>query len=150
VRLRLWLLLGLGSALALVSGCAPEDETGGDTSLTPGPLMRPGWNCLSCHRPQGQAASHVWSAGGTVFAGPTTQRGVAGAQIVITDEDGKTVRLISNSVGNFYTAEPLSGSLAVRVERNGQSVSMPERAPAGSCNFCHTPTGAAQTFIVPP
>lgn len=145
-----WLWLGLSCGLALVSGCAPEDGVDGELSLTPGPLMRPGWNCLSCHRPQGQAANHVWSAGGTVFAGPTTERGVAGVQIVLTDEAGKTVRLVSNSVGNFYTAEPLSGSLAVRAERDGKAVSMPERAPAGSCNFCHTPGGAARAFIVPP
>lgn len=154
VTLRELLFLAICACLpaSLVAGCGAGDgaDGAGDLSLVPGPLMRPGWNCLSCHRAQGQAAAHVWSAGGTVFEGAATQRGVAGVDVVLTDEQGKSVRLTSNAAGNFHTAEPLQGSLAVRLERNGKMVAMPTRAPAGSCNFCHVPGGDAGAFIVPP
>jgi hypothetical protein len=74
-----------------------------------------------------------------------------GVTVVLRDEDGKEVRLVSNEAGNFFTAEPLRGSLDVTLEHQGRSRKMPDRAPAGSCNFCHSPPpSAAQGRIYAP
>jgi hypothetical protein len=109
--------------------------------------MRPGWNCLAsgCHFPDGQPVPPDWSAAGTVYGAPAAapHQGLAGTTVRIRDAAGKELSLTTNAAGNFYTAEPLAGPLRVSVEREGRLATMPEPAPAGSCNFCHEPTGAA-------
>ncbi len=136
--------LALAALAWALSGCDPgESDAERLASETPGPLMRPGWNCLAsgCHFPDKQPKPPDWSAGGTVYRNKNSRAsdGLAGATIVLRDEDGKEVRLQSNAAGNFNSAEPLSGSLDVTVEFQGRSIKMPKRAPAGSCNFCHAP-----------
>ena len=131
--------------LFLVPACGGSDGT--DVSEIPGPLMRPGWNCLAsgCHFPDGQPTPPDWGAGGTVFGSPTASidQGIAGATVVIRAADAKEVRLVTNQAGNFFTPEKLTGPLNVVIEYAGRTFTMPEPAPAGSCNFCHEPAGAA-------
>jgi hypothetical protein len=52
---------------------------------------------------------------------------------VIADSAGKSVTLTTNSVGNFYTAEPLTFPLHPSVD----GVAMPAAASYGGCNSCH-------------
>jgi hypothetical protein len=130
-------LLMAGAALALLAGC---DDFVPDMTK-PGPLMRPGWNCLAtgCHFPDGRAPPPDWGAGGTVFPSfdADPRDGVAGVSVLLVDARGVEVRLLTNSAGNFYTPEPLEGPIDVTLQKNGRTIKMPTPAPAGSCNFCH-------------
>lgn len=126
-------------------------------TTAPGPLMRPGWNCQAsgCHFPDGRSPPPDWSAGGTVFPrfDAEANQGVAGVTVVLRDALDKEVRLVTNSAGNFYTAEPLQGPIDVTLERGGRTIKMPTPAPAGSCNFCHArpaiPDGPAGRIYAP-
>lgn len=133
------------TSLALVSLLACSDGDGGDAPLVDrtktGPLMRSGENCLSCHRAGGQAQRRPWTAAGTVFrsAESPLDDGVEGATIEITDAAGKKVTLVSNAVGNFYTAEPLTKPLMMAIEYEGRRQEMPIPLDAdGACNACHS------------
>jgi hypothetical protein len=87
-----------------------------------GPLMAPGQDCLPCH--DGTRAQR-WTAAGTW--------GRQGATVVLQDSGGKTVTLVTNQVGNFYTAEALAFPLRASVD--GQQ--MGPDATYGGCNRCH-------------
>jgi len=109
-------------------GCNRCHGSGG-TTLATGPLMAPGQDCLSCH--DGRAAL-AFSAAGTWGGG-------AGATVTIVDSGGRTVTLVTNDVGNFYTSERLAFPLTVRV--GGER--MPDPVTYGGCNRCHGPGGSA-------
>jgi hypothetical protein len=83
--------------------------------------MARGQDCVRCH--DGAAATR-WTAAGTWTRGAT---------VTLTDASGKTVTLRGNSVGNFYTAEPLAYPLAASVD--GRTMSEP--VTYGGCNRCH-------------
>lgn len=142
-RARSSLVLALG-ALVLLSVAACADDSGGAPAVDrtkPGPTMRSGENCLSCHRAGGQASNKPWTAAGTVFraADSALDEGVEGATIIIKDKNDKEVRLTSNSVGNFYTPEPLEKPLRMAIEYEGRRQEMPIELDAqGACNGCHS------------
>ncbi len=133
----------IAAAVFVLVGCggdaAPAVVSG--VGVT-GPMMRPGWNCLAsgCHFPDKQPVPPDWGAGGTIFPRPNARanEGVAGVTVILKDRDGKEVRLTTNSVGNFFTAETFNGALDVTLQKDGRQVKMPMPAPAGSCNFCHS------------
>lgn len=128
-------------AMCLVSGCSSGEPSSGEPSYPTGPTMRPGENCLSCHRPSNEGGiAPVWTAAGTVYGKHDADRdeGVSGAEVTIVDKAGKTVKLTTNEVGNFYTREPLVAPYRVSLSYQGRTATMPIEAPAGSCNFCHS------------
>lgn len=133
-------------ALALLLGACGQGECVSPNSavLEPGeatgPLMRPGRNCLRCHSPNGAAARKPFSVGGTVFdtKDASVCGGVAGVTVHVVDAKGKQLRLVSNEVGNFYSAEPLEPPLTIAAERNGERLAMPVTAPTGGCALCHS------------
>jgi hypothetical protein len=138
-----------------LAACGSAD--GPAIATEPGPLMRPGWNCLAsgCHFPDGRTPPPDWGAGGTVFErfyAPADQ-GVAGVAVTLRAANGTEVRLITNEAGNFYTPTTLPGPIDVTLEREGRTISMPMPAPAGSCNFCHAqpsiPDGPAGRIYAP-
>jgi hypothetical protein len=141
--------VALAALLGLLPACGGAD--GPDPSTVPGPLMRPGWNCLAsgCHFPDGKPTPPDWGAGGTVYASPTARpdQGLAGATVIIRDATMRELRLVTNAAGNFHTPEKLAGPLAITIEYQGRTVAMPDPAPAGSCNFCHDPAGVAKGRI---
>lgn len=134
-------------AVALV-GCGAPPEAACDVSTDfalgaselRGPEMRPGQNCLRCHSASGEAKSKPFSFGGTVFpaADASACGGVAGVTIRVTDSKGKTVSVVSNRVGNFWSAEPLEPPLSMEAEREGRVSKMPVTAPTGGCALCHS------------
>ena len=146
----------IGFALAMLAlGCysAPEHVDVAALRFENGPLMRPGENCLRCHKAGGQAAQRPWSAAGTVFMSSTSDEGAPGVTVRVVDADKREVTLTTNAAGNFYTAEPLRAPLRLRLEHLGRSKEMPEEAPAGSCNACHSspdPAGNAKGRIFLP
>jgi len=100
-------------------------------------MMNPGEDCLSCH---GDGAKRRWYAAGTVYADPNAkaEEGIQGAEVVITDKNGRQISLKTNGAGNFYTAETLVFPARIEVRRGGKVIQMPEDAPQGGCNSCHT------------
>jgi hypothetical protein len=126
---------------ALVAGCSGGESDGAVDSNAPGPLMKPGENCLSCHRSGGQASRYVWSAAGTVYPASNSlaSAGVSGASVEIVDAAGKRVVLTTNRAGNFYTAEALKLPTKMAVVYQGKRAEMPGELNAlGACNACHS------------
>ena len=109
--------------------------------------MQPGSNCLSCHVQGGSAGDVPFTAAGTVFGSPTAtpDQGVDGVDVILSDSTGKTVSLVTNSVGNFYTQEPLSFPIRARLRRGASEQVMPIPISNGGCASCHAipPAGGA-------
>jgi hypothetical protein len=120
--------------LALASMLAGCGDDGGE-----GPSMKPGSDCLSCHT-GGDAPR--FTAAGTVFTGPASTTGVAGATVVLTPQSGAPVTLTTNGVGNFYTSSPLTPPIDVSVTTGTGPTGM-SGASSGACGRCHQPSGAA-------
>lgn len=142
-------ILALG-VLALAAGCEPTNR----------PTMNPGQDCISCHQENAPALRIRFTAAGTVFnsINSTPDEGVAGAHVFISDSSRRILRLTSNSVGNFYTIDPLDldGGLTVAVEYQGHCRVMSNRPKPYytyeqtdgtvpnppehgiGCNHCHT------------
>jgi hypothetical protein len=130
----------------LMLGC--QDVAG----LEGSPGMMPGSNCIDCHVEGGAASFHAFSVSGTVYASPDAgvNDGVQGVEILVNDSVGHALTLISNSAGNFYTAEELTPPITVAAQWGGTRMNMGEIPPSGQaghaparapCNFCHTVPG---------
>ncbi len=115
------------------TNCSADDFAWGQG----GDLMLPGTACLECHSSSGAAASAVYTAAGTVFEGPQCPQGLAGVKVVITDANSQQIELVTNAVGNFCTAEPLTAPLQTWLELNGTKIPMQSNA-SGECAFCHS------------
>lgn len=133
--------------MMLLAGCgAPPEDCVVPTSAelapgeTTGHLMRPGQNCLRCHSLSGSAKAKPFSVGGTVY--PSAEAGVcagvAGVTVRVTDSKGKRVELVTNLVGNFFSAEALTPPLSMEAELDGRVAQMPGTAPTGGCALCHS------------
>lgn len=145
-----WLIASVTVGMGLAA-CGAEEPAGEYT----GPLMRPGQDCLSCHSSDSGRGAPTWSAAGTVYAKADAKadEGVAGVEVILSQPDGTLIeKLVSNSVGNFYTATPLPRGFKVALEYQGQHIAMPCPPPAGLCNFCHSdpPNGNAPGRIYVP
>lgn len=144
--MRLLLAAALASAL-LLTACGEGEEGGG--------TMMPGSNCMSCHDGRGEAP--VFTAAGTVYPYGTAPdgAGLAGVAVTLTG-NGRTVTLVTNSAGNFFTSASLGASLSVAVSGNGGSTdrgvhhggacaschhagsaTAPDRVHVGTCATCH-------------
>jgi hypothetical protein len=157
--------LALLVSASLLAACGGDDEpspASGGTSQSFGPLMRPGENCLSCHAenpvrsdavgPSGRKAT-PWTAAGTVFTGPTSKEGLAGAKLTFTRPDGQEFSVTTNAVGNFYTDLPIDTKVGPRIEFQGRTAKMNQELPAiAACNGCHDdpPVGGAPGRIFVP
>jgi hypothetical protein len=138
--------VGGGAILACGGSEADSGASSGSAKVavdptSPGPLMQPGQNCLRCHSPSGTAKRVPWTAGGTVYASKdaAANAGIAGVKVTLSDKAGKTVSLVTNEAGNFYTAEPFAaGGINIKLEKDGKVRTMPRPAPAGSCGACHS------------
>ncbi len=106
----------VAAAALLSAGCIPD----------PGPMMRPGSDCLECHGGGGGEEDAVaWSVAGTF--------GHEGSTVSIRDATGWSFTLTANAAGNFYTRENVTFPLTVAVD--GQP--MPGSVTYGGCNRCH-------------
>ena len=135
----------LAGVLLGALGCEPTNR----------PTMNPGQDCLSCHctgSPSCTASSLPWSAAGTVFRAPdsTVDQGLQGVHVLIRDALDAGVELVTNEVGNFYTAEKLQPPLTMQLVFQGQDAGLmaesasPEQIYGGGvsghglgCNGCH-------------
>jgi hypothetical protein len=127
--------------LVVAAGCIAEQ----------GPMMAPGEDCLECHGGggggggaanalataeggEGDEDGKPWSVAGTIFASRTSEQGVRGVEIGITDANGWSFTIRSNQAGNFYTAEKPQFPLSVTL--NGAPIHSVGTNEA-SCNSCH-------------
>lgn len=103
--------------------------------------MQPGQACIACH---GQGEGPQFEVAGTVFAGQHEQNGCfgsAGAQVVVSDADGRTLTLETNAAGNFSYRGPLTLPIHAEVRHQGATRAMAAAVPSGDCNACHTENG---------
>ncbi len=149
-------------SLLLLLACAPK-STGDDTSTTcnetnesctsgtcdgEGGEMLPGANCLACHGAAGAGKEEgedggTFTAAGTAFADLDGTAPLVDATVRITDAGGAVVTLTTNSVGNFYTSQPLTFPIDAEVEVNGTVQAMGSSVSDGGCNSCHACAGSA-------
>ncbi|MBI4957162.1 MAG: hypothetical protein HY908_34430 [Myxococcales bacterium] len=150
-------------ALALgAAGCEDEDSdyvppevcASGDVApdLEESPLMRPGGDCIGCHAAD---EGPSYDLAGTVMVGAdddTNCNGVGGIAVEITDAHGAVLTLATNAAGNFFH-ELQAGAVALpytaRVLYQGRVRAMASAQTEGSCNTCHSDTGAPGRILVP-
>src|SRR5512133_3922727 len=85
--------------LALAAGCIPD----------PGPMMKPGSDCMECHGGGGGEEDAVpWTVAGTMEG--------QGLHVLIQDSAGKSFTLRTHQAGNFYTREPVAFPIRVSVD----------------------------------
>jgi hypothetical protein len=123
------------AALAALAACGVP---------TQGPWMDPGQDCMQCHAASGgyrQPNAPGWTLAGTVFASQRSVNYATDATIIVEDSTGTTLSIATNGSGNFYTAENMVPPFKVAMERNGKRIVMPDKAPDGACNHCHTNDG---------
>ena len=127
---------------------------------------RPGQPCLVCHGADYNPGGPVFVVAGTVFADPLDddENGLEGAQVHITDAEGRTFTAETNTAGNFMVqvesglSSPQQGRrgrlripytptfpLRAEVEFEGASQEMESRIwKDGSCASCHRGSTASE------
>ncbi len=92
---------------AAFAACDPVTDDaisalGGETpGVRRGPLHRPGQPCLLCHDGAiGDPPAFV--VAGTIYETPSSDAGLEGATVLITDSTDASVRPVTNAAGNFY------------------------------------------------
>jgi hypothetical protein len=126
---------------ALASGCGESPSS--DFPFETGATMKPGDDCLRCHSTGSDyPTAPSWTAAGTVFprVDSPAADGVSGVTVVLSSAEGELLEeLVTNSVGNFYTARALPEGFRVALEHAGARIEMPCPPPAGNCGACHSP-----------
>src|SRR5687768_15475057 len=119
-------MAGLSFMACVALACSSDEERCDE--VPNGPLMRPGQNCLRCHTEGAGTSAPPWSAAGTVYETVDADvcAGVEGAKVLLSAPDGKTIELLTNGAGNFYTGEPLADGFRVAVEYAGRRREMPD------------------------
>jgi mono/diheme cytochrome c family protein len=108
--------------------------------------MNPGLACIKCHDTMN---APVLTIAGTVY--PSAHEpdlcngGYVGAQVIITDANGKTTTLpVRNISGNFYAVTTIAKPFTAKVTYMGRTRVMNTPQMDGDCNKCHTQDGATQ------
>jgi hypothetical protein len=111
--------------------------------------MEPGQACIGCHATPGDEAPTFTIAGTLYPTGhePDNCNGASGqatgAKIVVTGNNGSSLTLTPNSVGNFFTTTSLPPPYKAKVvSTSGSERVMSGTASSGDCNSCHTQNGA--------
>src|SRR5512138_1692026 len=90
-----------------------------------GPTMRPGEDCLACHA----GGEESFSAAGTVTT--AGGGGAAGLTVSLVDSASTEASTTTNSVGNFYFAQPLVAPFQVSITDGASTVAM--TGAGGAC-----------------
>ena len=102
--------------------------------------MRPGEECIACHKTEGAAALSV---AGTVYEGtdePDDCFGKAGVTVKVVDANSNSYETTTNNAGNFYFTEALSPVVfpaTVSVVHGADESAMVSEVADGDCNSCH-------------
>jgi hypothetical protein len=155
------LLVRLGAAMALTSGCwfdsdfvevpasvcvSREVWTYSDKDS---PLMNPGRSCVGCHAEENDPThAPLYTVAGTIMADAHDGddcKGVGQMTVVLTDADGTEWNMPGNSVGNFWldpdvvVAMPYTARI---IDRDGNERIKQSPVSEGDCASCHTQEGA--------
>lgn len=108
--------------------------------------MYPGGNCIQCHLEEEDDKDDTpsYTAAGTVMLGLHEEddcAGVNGAVVEITGADGLVRSLRTNSVGNFFTREPIPVPYTAVVRYDGRTLPMEDEQTDLNCANCHTIEG---------
>ncbi|MEI9948790.1 MAG: hypothetical protein WDO74_07350 [Pseudomonadota bacterium] len=115
------------------------------------PEMGPGRACIACHADANAASGEndapIFAFAGTVY--PTAHEptdciasGSQGAEIEITDADGRVFTQVANGSGNFFDEPPaFSYPYRAKVRFQGRERAMAAAQVIGDCNSCHTELG---------
>nr|MBA3465409.1 hypothetical protein [Deltaproteobacteria bacterium] len=98
-----------------------------------------GRNCMdSCH-------NHGFTLAGTLYTGVLNNTGYAGATITIKDSANRTIDLVVQANGNFYTAQAITFPAVVMASACPQGTKMIGQITNGACNTaaCHAQVGGA-------
>ena len=116
------------------------------------PEMGPGRVCVSCHADSNAATGEndapIFAFAGTVY--PTAHEpidcigsGSEGAEIEITDAEGRVFKALANHSGNFYDdPREFAYPYRAKVRFQGRERVMVTAQAIGDCNVCHTEVGA--------
>jgi hypothetical protein len=139
-----------GGAGAVTSPYATPLQCSSGTTWTGGTngssRMKPGGACISCHASSGGEAPSFTIAG-TVYKtahepDDCNGVGVSGASVVVTDANGHVLTIPVNSVGNFYSTQPVATPFHAKVAYAGRERAMSAAQTSGDCNSCHTVDGS--------
>jgi hypothetical protein len=131
---------GSASGTGGVVGTGGSVGTGGATTAcippaTGGPSgMNTGRACVSCH---GNGQAPAMTAGGSLYTDVNGTAAVGGATVTITDANGKVVKMVTGSRGNFYTGTPIAFPAKIQVSKCPDTMVMTALAASGDCNSCH-------------
>ena len=116
-----------------------------------GPEMGPGRACVSCHADSnnstGEGDAPIFAFAGTVYPSAhepddCVAAASEGAEIEITDANGKVYSQTANASGNLYLDDPgFTYPYRARVHYQGRYRSMLAAQTVGDCNSCHTQAG---------
>lgn len=115
--------------------------TGGD--LAGSPVMNPGQACIECHQREGEGPALTFA--GTAFTRRHEDNdcfGQSDARVYVTGSDGRTIELVTNEAGNFYSSLQVAMPYTAILLVNGQQEAMVTPQTSGDCNSCHTAAGA--------
>jgi hypothetical protein len=128
---------------------APDADPGSSAACDPAVAgvgsghHNPGLACISCHA---GTAGPDFTVAGTLYDSANGTAPLAGATITITDADGVDHTIVTQTNGNFYSAEPMTMPLTIHASRCPDAATMPINAGVGECNSCH---GAASRIHLP-
>lgn len=129
--------------------CSSGDAwTGGNEES---PLMNPGQDCIACHKAEQEGPQ--FQIAGTVMGATNDDdncNGLSGVTVELTGSDGKVVTFKTNAAGNFFSDEHGAVEVATPytarvISATGAVATMGAAQTVGSCNSCHTATGANGT-----
>jgi hypothetical protein len=157
----------IGFAVAFLVGCGEAGDPAADPFSGPplctsgvtrsineseGPAMGPGRACVGCHADSnlasGEGDAPIFAFAGTVY--PSAHEpddcvgsGSEGAEIEITDAQGRVFTETVNASGNFYEDSPaFEYPYQAKIRFQGRERVMGSAQMIGDCNGCHTQKGA--------
>lgn len=98
-----------------------------------------GRSCMdNCH-------NHGFTLAGTVYTNATNNTGYAGAIVTVKDSANRTIDVVVQADGNFYTSAAISFPALVMTSACPYGVKMTAQVASGSCNTtaCHAQQGGA-------
>ena len=119
------------SSLAIMScGDIFEDEGPEGTSNGSGSTHNSGKNCNGCHDDVEYS--------GTIYSDAAGSSRVSGASIVVTENNGNIITMISDNSGNFWSNSGNAGA-GYSVTIPGNSTNMVVKPTSGACSSggCH-------------
>jgi mono/diheme cytochrome c family protein len=135
-----------GSGSTAPTVCSSDSAWSGGNEESP--LMNPGQDCIECHTREGEGPK--FQIAGTVMGATNDDdncNGLSGVTVELTGSDGQVHTFKTNAAGNFFSDEKGAAVVAMPytarvISASGAVATMGAAQSSGSCNSCHTATGA--------